>query len=89
MFSEGTTNTLIGCSLKSDKDLSDCIVIRVNGEQTDFFIDRQRELLNIQLLHTAGCSGQLYAIFDNGLAYQFLQGECLDVHTVREHHIGR
>lgn len=37
----------------------------------------------LQLLHKAGYAPELYATFNNGLAYKFIPGEILTVDTVR------
>ena len=37
-----------------------------------------------QILHAAGCCPPLYAVYGNGIAYGFVNGETLDENTVRD-----
>ncbi|XP_066906941.1 ethanolamine kinase 1 isoform X1 [Halyomorpha halys] len=80
-FTDGITNKLIGCwTKKSPKEI---ILIRMYGKNTDLLIDRKAETRNFKLLQKAGFAPQLYAIFGNGLAYEYIHGEILTVETVR------
>ncbi|KAL8625041.1 hypothetical protein ACOMHN_012050 [Nucella lapillus] len=84
-FTEGITNKLVGCSLKSAPQ--DVVLIRVNGEGTELIIDREAEVRTFQLLSAAGCGPPLYALFQNGMAYGFFSGEPLDEQNVRDHKV--
>ena len=63
------------------------VLVRVYGQKGDLIVNREAELKSIVLLHAAGCSKPLYATFENGLSYGFVQGNCLDENTVRDEHI--
>ena len=60
------------------------VLVRVYGEETERIIDRNIEMLNMRLLHAAGCSEPLYCKFSNGICYGFSPGICLDEKLVRE-----
>ncbi|KAF7991443.1 hypothetical protein HCN44_008755 [Aphidius gifuensis] len=60
------------------------VLVRVYGHKTDMLIDRKAETRNIRILHKAGYTHSLYATFNNGLAYEFLEGDVLTSATVRE-----
>jgi ethanolamine kinase len=89
VFTDGISNKLVGCCLKSDREKSDMVLIRVYGMKGDLIVDREAELKTMVLLHAVGCSEPLYATFQNGLSYGFVQGECLDEKTVRDEHIAK
>lgn len=81
VFTNGITNKLIGCWTK--ENANDIVLIRIYGQNTDLLIDREAETKNFKLLQKAGYAPQLYSIFLNGLAYEYVPGEILDVLTVR------
>ena len=58
------------------------ILIRVYGHNSELMINRMSEIRNMMLLHENGCGSELYASFQNGLAYQFLPGSTLTLETV-------
>ena len=89
VFTDGISNKLVGCSLHGDKAKQDMVLVRVYGQNTELIIDRAAELVNMVVLHAAGCSKPLYAKFKNGIAYGFVPGECLDEMTVRDNHVAR
>ena len=80
VFSDGLTNKLIGVYIESCKE--DMILVRVYGHNSDLMIDRKSEIKNMQLLYSNGCGPQLYATFQNGLAYQYLVGSTLTLENV-------
>lgn len=98
MFTDGITNKLVGCfypstltsnclSQQTTTDTSavdDVVLVRVYGNKTDLLIDRKAEKRNIQLLHTYGFAPSLYAVFKNGLAYEYVDGVTLTPDTVKE-----
>ncbi|EDV29393.1 uncharacterized protein TRIADDRAFT_51652 [Trichoplax adhaerens] len=75
-FTAGITNKIIGYNLQSNTSYQ-MLLIRVYGQSTELFIDRQKEIDNMLLLHNAGCAPPLYAIFNNGLCYGFVVGQPL------------
>lgn len=62
----------------------DVVLVRVYGNKTDLLIDRKAETRNIQMLHSHGFAPCLYAIFRNGLAYEYVPGVTLTSDTVAE-----
>ena len=99
MFTDGITNKLVGCfNTNSSTDASDqttdltktsslnenVVLVRVYGHKTDLLIDRKAETRNIQMLHSHGFAPCLYAIFRNGLAYEYAPGVTLTSDTVVE-----
>lgn len=49
IFSDGITNSLVG--VIQDDDKANMILVRVFGENTDKFIDRDAELENMKVTH--------------------------------------
>jgi len=79
-FTDGLTNKLIGVYVK---DLpKNMMLIRVYGLNSDLMIDRQKEIRNMKILHKNGCGAQLYAIFKNGIAYEYQSGSTLTVQSI-------
>lgn len=100
LFTDGITNKLVGCYhedpqsstdfqqsseiTKLSTGYEDMVLVRVYGRRTDLLIDRKEETRNIQLLHSHGFAPCLYAIFRNGLAYEYAPGVTLTSETVAE-----
>lgn len=53
------------------------LYIIIIGNKTDLLIDRSAETRNIILLHRYDIAPQLFAIFKNGLVYEFVPGVTL------------
>ncbi|XP_042903874.1 ethanolamine kinase 1 [Parasteatoda tepidariorum] len=87
LFKDGITNHLVKCYLKDDPDQA--VLIRVYGEKTELFIDRDLEVRNMQMMCEAGLCAPLHCAFTNGLCYGFSPGEVLDTKMVRDPHISR
>jgi len=51
------------------------ILVRIYGENTENFIDRYKENLILEKLGHLDFISQLYAIFKNGIVYQYLEGK--------------
>ncbi|XP_017875611.1 ethanolamine kinase [Ceratina calcarata] len=85
IFTDGITNKLIGVWYVGH--YSDMVLIRVYGHKTDLLINRQDETRNIRILNKAGFTHSIYATFNNGLAYQFIEGNTLTTETVRDPYI--
>ena len=71
-------NIMHGCRLKDDNSEADMIIIRVFGDFDNPVADRKRELLNMRVLHKAGCGQPLYCRFINGIAYRYNPGTVLN-----------
>ncbi|KAG0725496.1 Ethanolamine kinase 1 [Chionoecetes opilio] len=71
VYTSGITNQLIGV-WQEERDRQ--LLVRVYGQGTDLFIDRDAERRNIEVLHKVGCSPELRAVFNNGISYAFTVG---------------
>ncbi|XP_031836550.1 ethanolamine kinase 1 isoform X2 [Nomia melanderi] len=60
------------------------VLVRVYGHKTDLLINRKDETRNIRILNKIGFTHSIYATFNNGLAYQFIEGVILTTETVRK-----
>ncbi|XP_076748938.1 ethanolamine kinase 1 isoform X2 [Xylocopa sonorina] len=63
------------------------VLVRVYGHKTDLLINRKDETRNIRILNKAGFTHSIYATFNNGLAYQFIEGNTLTIETVRDPYV--
>ncbi|XP_014480308.1 PREDICTED: ethanolamine kinase 1 [Dinoponera quadriceps] len=81
-FTNGISNKLVGV-WHLDR-YTDMVLTRIYGNNTDLLVDRKKELENIRILHKAGYTHCIYATFNNGFAYQFLEGDTLTVEAVRD-----
>ncbi|XP_013185648.1 ethanolamine kinase [Amyelois transitella] len=88
LFTDGITNKLVACRLCTNMDNDDNVVlVRIYGNKTDLLIDRTAEIRNIKTLHALGLAPEIYCIFENGLAYQYYPGVCLNTETVYDEKI--
>ncbi|XP_069763817.1 ethanolamine kinase 1 [Narcine bancroftii] len=81
VFTDGITNKLVGCYVSDS--LEDVVLVRIYGNKTELFIDRENELKSFCVLYAHGCAPQLYCTFLNGLCYKFVEGTALDSEHVR------
>lgn len=72
IFTDGITNILHGFYLESDKD--DIILLRINGEGTEQFLDRRKEIIIMLSLHKAGLTPPVFLEITNGLCYGYIPG---------------
>nr|XP_039269016.1 ethanolamine kinase 2-like [Styela clava] len=79
VFNDGISNKMLGFIHDTN-----VILIRINGNMTDMFTDRQSEIENFEILHGAGCGPMLHCIFDNGLCYDFIEGDTLSREDLRK-----
>ena len=84
-FSEGISNKLVGCMLK-DGDEKDLIMFRMYGNQTELFIDRNKELANVELLNSRGFAPPLHCMFENGYCCGFIPGRTLETEEMSDAH---
>lgn len=87
VFTNGITNRLVGVYLQDSEE--DLVLIRVYGEKTELFIDRNLEVRNMKTMHKAGLTPPVYCTFENGLCYGYAPGEVLDEKMVRDPTISR
>ncbi|XP_067223760.1 ethanolamine kinase 1 isoform X1 [Chanodichthys erythropterus] len=76
-FTEGITNQLMGCYVGSLTE-GPVLLVRVYGQMTELFLDRDKEMQMFQVLHKHGCGPELYCSFTNGICYEFVRGVVLD-----------
>nr|CAD1826054.1 unnamed protein product [Ananas comosus var. bracteatus] len=72
--SGGITNLL---SVREDSNADSVLTIRLYGPNTDFVIDRKRELKAIPYLSAAGFGAELLGIFKNGMVQSFINARTL------------
>uniref|UniRef100_A0A3B4AQD5 ethanolamine kinase n=1 Tax=Periophthalmus magnuspinnatus TaxID=409849 RepID=A0A3B4AQD5_9GOBI len=82
LFKDGTTNKLVGCYV--DDSPEDVVLVRVYGNKTELIVDRDNELKSFQVLHANGCAPRLYCTFQNGICYEFMEGDALGTQDVRD-----
>ncbi|XP_071532709.1 ethanolamine kinase 1-like [Panulirus ornatus] len=85
-YTEGVTNTLVGvwCGGQSEQ-----VLVRVYGNNTHLFIDRQQEINTMKVVHEAGCGPEVFAAFTNGLCYAFTSGVPLTFRDVTKEPVWR
>ena len=82
-FEEGITNKLVGVYPKNGSE-DDMVLIRINGNNTDQFINRELETLTIVALHKAGIGQPLYCRFANGICYGYVPGRPITLDEMRD-----
>ena len=82
VFFDGITNVLVGY-YESGKKEQDMVLLRLNGEGTDVFIDRRAEIVVIKVLHEAGLAAPVYLETCNGLCYGFIPGRQFKVEEMQ------
>lgn len=73
-ISGGITNSLL---MSHNKLTNERVLIRLYGKSTDSIIDRKRELVAHEMLFDLNLASKLYAKFNNGIIYGFIQGSPL------------
>lgn len=68
---------------KKSFNLKTTILVRVYGENTEVFIDRKQELLNMVHLGDMGLCPPLYGSFVNGFVYGYAEGKPFTVDDFR------
>ncbi|XP_046862582.1 probable ethanolamine kinase isoform X2 [Xenia sp. Carnegie-2017] len=84
-FTEGISNKLVGCRPQNSSD-EDLVIFRLYGNQTELFIDRKQELLNVQFLYSKNMAPKLYATFENGYCHGFITGRTLGTKEMSDSH---
>ncbi|XP_067312834.1 ethanolamine kinase 1 [Pseudorasbora parva] len=82
-FTEGITNQLMGCYVGSMSE-DPVLLVRIYGQRTELFLDRDKEMEMFQVLHKHGCGPELYCSFTNGICYEFVRGVVLDDTLLRQ-----
>ncbi|KAH7572374.1 hypothetical protein JRO89_XS04G0245300 [Xanthoceras sorbifolium] len=75
--SGGITNLLLKVSVKEDNGNDVSVTVRLYGPNTDYVINRQRELQAIKYLSAAGFGAKLLGVFGNGMVQSFINARTL------------
>ncbi|XP_067902401.1 ethanolamine kinase 2-like isoform X2 [Heterodontus francisci] len=86
-FTDGITNKLIGCYV--DQTMENVVLVRIYGNMTELFVDRNNEVKNFQVLRAHHCAPELYCTFQNGICYEYIKGTVLNMWLLREPSIFR
>ncbi|XP_044464738.1 probable ethanolamine kinase [Mangifera indica] len=76
-ISGGITNLLLKVSVKEENGDDVFVTVRLYGPNTDYFINRERELKAIKYLSAAGFGAKLLGIFGNGMIQSFIDARTL------------
>eukprot|EP01114_Cavostelium_apophysatum_P010759 TRINITY_DN24876_c0_g1_i1.p1 TRINITY_DN24876_c0_g1~~TRINITY_DN24876_c0_g1_i1.p1 ORF type:complete len:353 (-),score=113.41 TRINITY_DN24876_c0_g1_i1:6-1064(-) len=71
-FTSGLTNIIWGAKVKEDQ-----ILIRIYGNSTELFLDREGELETLKIIYKLGVGPQVFVSFNNGYSYEFYRGKPL------------
>lgn len=75
--SGGITNLLLKVSVKEDNGNTINMTLRLYGPNTEYVINRERELQAIQYLSAAGFGAKLLGVFGNGMVQSFIHARTL------------
>ncbi|PPR88723.1 hypothetical protein GOBAR_AA31964 [Gossypium barbadense] len=70
--SGGITNLLLKVSVKEESGDNVAVTVRLYGPNTEYVIDRERELQAIKYLSAAGFGAKLLGVFGNGMVQSFI-----------------
>ncbi|KAL5725307.1 ethanolamine kinase [Ranunculus cassubicifolius] len=82
--SGGITNLLLKVSVREEGGTEALITVRLFGPNTEFVIDRERELMAIGHLSDAGFGAKLLASFGNGMVQSFINARTLSPEDMRK-----
>ncbi|CAF0871342.1 unnamed protein product, partial [Didymodactylos carnosus] len=94
LFPEGNTNIIIGLFQidpysKQIINESDGLIIKLFGQNSDLFIDRQIELNTLKELSKYDLSNKIFCQFHNGLIYSYRPGEACTREQIADKHISK
>ncbi|XP_016692171.2 LOW QUALITY PROTEIN: probable ethanolamine kinase [Gossypium hirsutum] len=75
--SGGITNLLLKVSVKEESGDNVAVTVRLYGPNTEYVIDRERELQAIKYLSAAGFGAKLLGFFGNGMVQSFINARTL------------
>ena len=81
-FNKGFVNNMVCFYHTEDEHRGEAVVVRVYGAAVGDNNPRDREFMNLQIAHAAGCFPDIYASFDNGLIYQYAAGRHTNFHDL-------
>ncbi|KAA3476933.1 putative ethanolamine kinase [Gossypium australe] len=76
--SGGITNLLLKVSVKEGNEDNVAVTVRLYGPNTEYVIDRKRELQAIKYLSAAGFGAKLLGVFGNGMVQSFINARTLN-----------
>ncbi|KAI5640859.1 hypothetical protein M9H77_00161 [Catharanthus roseus] len=82
--SGGITNLLLKVSVREEKGNTVDMTVRLYGPNTDYVINRERELQAIPYLSAAGFGAKLLGIFGNGMVQSFIYARTLTPSDMRK-----
>nr|GEW17609.1 probable ethanolamine kinase [Tanacetum cinerariifolium] len=82
--SGGITNLLLKLSVKEDNGNTVDVTVRLYGPNTEYVINRERELQAIQYLSAAGFGAKLLGVFGNGMVQSFIHARTLEPLDLRK-----
>ncbi|KAI8914290.1 kinase-like domain-containing protein [Gorgonomyces haynaldii] len=77
---DGITNKLVQAKCGSQT-----VLVRIYGKKSEILIDRNQELVNLQILSKEGLCPPLYGKFNNGLVYGYVPGQVFTVQDMSDH----
>ena len=69
------------------KNSNNALVLRINGNGTEKFIDRENEIESWVALEKVKAAPKLHCLFENGLCMDFVKGKTLTVETIQSEQI--
>ncbi|KAK8523507.1 hypothetical protein V6N12_048027 [Hibiscus sabdariffa] len=82
--SGGITNLLLKVSVKEENGENVSVTVRLYGPNTDYVINRERELQAIKYLSAAGFGAKLLGVFGNGMVQSFIYARTLTPSDMRK-----
>jgi hypothetical protein len=81
-------NQIYRCS--EGENFEDALIVRVNSLQSSCnLLDREREILGLQIGYAAGITEPLYVIFNNGMIYRYATGKPMNWGYLWDEHVAR
>ncbi|XP_023745172.1 probable ethanolamine kinase [Lactuca sativa] len=81
--SGGITNLLLKVSVKEENGNWVHVTVRLYGPNTEYVIDRERELQALHHLSAAGFGPKLLGVFENGMVQSFIHARTLETKDMR------
>ncbi|EPS66866.1 hypothetical protein M569_07911, partial [Genlisea aurea] len=81
--SGGITNLLLKVSIREKQDSTAVITVRLFGPNTEYVVNRERELQAIPYLSAAGFGAVLLGVFGNGMVQSFIDARTLTPSDMR------
>ncbi|XP_022926290.1 probable ethanolamine kinase isoform X1 [Cucurbita moschata] len=82
--SGGITNLLLKVTVKEESGSCVSVTVRLYGPNTDYVINRDRELQAIKYLSAAGFGAKLLGVFKNGMVQSFIHARTLEPSDMRK-----